>query len=229
MQTSGCSCRRRSDGTAAAGSSKRSAHGTHANRGTLEVPCRRHVTCWIGLLAARSVNYSPPVQPCPHWGPSGEQGSIRSGLARVQGRTPRFLRREDLAKPDNTLSIPAPNSPAPRNLRPSHPKCLRAWRSHLQLPGSLTPRPSVSYPAQAAAPRRPAALAAHAGQGALAPLQFVPPGERCPRAPAPAVASSHGFRSGPAPAPAVAPPRVVAVRRSVASARGVPSLSPLRR
>ena len=30
------------------------------------------------------------------------------GLARVQGRTPRFLRREDLAKPDNMLSIPAP-------------------------------------------------------------------------------------------------------------------------
>ncbi len=30
------------------------------------------------------------------------------GLARVQGRTPRFLRRETLVKPDNTLSIPAP-------------------------------------------------------------------------------------------------------------------------
>ena len=99
----------------AVGMGTRSEHIAHSGRGIERAKRRTHFG--HGIQRKKGLSLQPPesaagkglnhstLAAVPSWATIGRARLNPSGLSRAKGRTPRFLGRETLEKPDNDLSI----------------------------------------------------------------------------------------------------------------------------
>ena len=142
------------------------------------MPDARHplrLGCWrMGFLACATAAV-------PSLGTVGRARLDPFGLARVLGPDPQVFSGGKTWQSRITRSVfrlrPAPMT---RDFRPlPTPSACAHERSHAAA-RRRSPQSQREHPAQAVQPFRPAALAAYARQGPLAPVHLVPPGELVP-------------------------------------------------